>query len=149
MNDQRKVIFDQRLELMSQEVVTDTIADMRHEVIDELVARHIPEKAYPEQWDTTGLHDEILDAIFNLDLPIADWAKEEGIADEEVRERILRAGRRAGRRARRALRTRDHAPDREGGPAADARSRCGASTRRCSTICARWSASAATPSAIR
>ncbi len=91
MNDQRKAIFDQRIELMSQEVVTETIHEMRHEVIDTLVARHIPERAYPEQWDTAGLHDEILDVV-GLDLPIADWAKEEGIAEEEVRERIVRAG---------------------------------------------------------
>ena len=91
MNDQRKAIFDQRIELMSQEVVTDTIHEMRHEVIDTLVNRHIPERAYPEQWDAAGLHDEIHDVI-GLDLPIADWAKEEGIAEEEVRERIVRAG---------------------------------------------------------
>ncbi len=90
MNDQRKAIFDQRIELMSQEVVTDTVNEMRHEVIDALVSRHIPERAYPEQWDTTGLHDEIHDVI-GLDLPVADWAKEEGIAEEEVRDRIARA----------------------------------------------------------
>jgi preprotein translocase subunit SecA len=91
MNDQRKAIFDQRIELMSQEVVTDTIAEMRREVIETLVAKHIPGHAYPEQWDTAGLHDEILDVV-GLDLPVADWAKEEGIAEEEVLERIIRAG---------------------------------------------------------
>ncbi len=90
MNDQRKVIFDQRIELMSQEIVTETVAEMRHEIVDELVTRHIPERAYPEQWDTAGLHDQMQE-VFNLDLPIADWAKEEGIAEEEVRDRILRA----------------------------------------------------------
>ena len=91
MNDQRKAIFDQRIELMSQDVVTDTIHEMRREVIETLVNKHIPERAYPEQWDTAGLHDEILDVV-SLDLPIADWAKEEGIAEEEVLERITRAG---------------------------------------------------------
>ena len=91
MNDQRKAIFDQRIELMSQDVVTDTIHEMRREVIETLVTKHIPERAYPEQWDTAGLHDEILDVV-GLDLPIADWAKEEGIAEEEVLERITRAG---------------------------------------------------------
>ena len=91
MNDQRKAIFDQRIELMSQDVVTDTIHEMRREVIETLVSKHIPERAYPEQWDTAGLHDEILDVV-GLDLPIADWAKEEGIAEEEVLERITRAG---------------------------------------------------------
>ncbi len=91
MNDQRKAIFDQRIELMSQEVVTDTINEMRREVIETLVTKHIPERAYPEQWDATGLHDEILDVV-GLDLPIADWAKEEGIAEEEVLERVIRGG---------------------------------------------------------
>jgi preprotein translocase subunit SecA len=89
MNDQRKVIFEQRLELMRDETVDETITDMRHSVIDELVAKHIPEKAYPEQWDVDGL-DEALKAVFTLDLPVKDWSKEEGIADEEVRERITR-----------------------------------------------------------
>ncbi len=90
MNDQRRVIFEQRIELMGQETVTDTVSGMRSEVVELLVARHIPEKAYAEQWDTQGLHDELL-AILNLDLPVADWAQEEGIAEEEVLERVSRA----------------------------------------------------------
>ena len=59
MNDQRKVIFEQRIELMRDEKVAETVADMRHAVIDELVAKHVPENAYPEQWDTPGLKDEV------------------------------------------------------------------------------------------
>jgi preprotein translocase subunit SecA len=90
MNDQRKVIFDQRIDLMAQDDVSETVADMRNEVIERLVARHIPEKAYPEQWDTRGLRDAVRN-ILNLDLPVDEWAKEEGIADEAVRERIQRA----------------------------------------------------------
>ncbi len=89
MNDQRKVIFEQRLELMREEQVEDTIVDMRHSVIDEMVAKHIPEQAYPEQWDIDGL-DAQLREVLTLDLPVKDWAKEEGIADEEVRERVKR-----------------------------------------------------------
>jgi preprotein translocase subunit SecA len=89
MNDQRKVIFEQRVELMRDEAVDETITDMRHSVIDELVAKHIPEKAYPEQWDVAAL-DEALKGVLTLDLPVKDWAREEGIADEEVRERIIR-----------------------------------------------------------
>ncbi len=89
MNDQRKVIFEQRLELMRDEAVDETIADMRHAVIEDLVAKFIPEKAYPEQWDTASL-DEALKNVLTIDLPVKDWAKEEGIADEEVRERIAR-----------------------------------------------------------
>ncbi len=87
MNDQRKVIFDQRIELMRDENVAETVSDMRHAVIDDLVAKHVPENAYPEQWDTPGLKTE-LERVLGLDLPVEEWAKEEGIADEEIIARI-------------------------------------------------------------
>ena len=86
-NDQRKVIFEQRIDLMKDDNVSETVADMRHALIEELVSKHIPENAYPEQWDVAGLQ-EAVKSILNLDLPVVEWAKEEGIADEEVRERI-------------------------------------------------------------
>ena len=70
--------------------MTETVAGMRHELIDMLIAKHIPEKVYPEQWDVEGLQEDI-QANFNLDVPVDEWAKEEGIADEEVRERLNRA----------------------------------------------------------
>src|SRR6188768_1819910 len=89
MNDQRKVIFEQRLELMKDETADETIVDMRHEVVEGLVAKHIPENAYAEQWDVAGL-DAALKNVLALDLPVQDWAKEEGIAGEEMRERIIR-----------------------------------------------------------
>jgi preprotein translocase subunit SecA len=89
-HDQRKVIFDQRREIMSAEDVSEQIADFRAQVVEDLVARHIPERAYAEQWDAAGLHDEV-EKIFGLDLPVVDWTKEEGIADEEVRDRIVKA----------------------------------------------------------
>ncbi|HEX7073362.1 MAG TPA: preprotein translocase subunit SecA [Hyphomicrobiaceae bacterium] len=90
MNDQRKVIFDQRIDIMGMDDVSETITDMRHEVIDELVKRHIPENAYAEQWDAEGLQTEVKN-IFGLDLPIVEWAAEEGIADQEIRERLIEA----------------------------------------------------------
>jgi len=90
LNDQRKVIFEQRKEIMSAEEVSGEIGQMREEVVEDLVARHIPEKAYAEQWDAAGLHEEVF-KTFGIDLPIVDWTKEEGIADEEVRERIQKA----------------------------------------------------------
>ncbi|MEM1047619.1 MAG: preprotein translocase subunit SecA [Pseudomonadota bacterium] len=90
MNDQRKVVFEQRIELMDGETVAETVSDMRHDVIDGLVSEYIPEKAYPEQWETKKLRERV-QAVLNLDLPIPDWAKEEGIADEEVRERVKEA----------------------------------------------------------
>jgi preprotein translocase subunit SecA len=87
MNDQRKVIFDQRIDLMRDENVAGTVADMRHAVVDDMVAKHVPENAYPEQWDTPGLKEE-LNRVLGLDLPVDQWAKEEGIADEELIARI-------------------------------------------------------------
>jgi preprotein translocase subunit SecA len=89
MNDQRKVIFDQRVEWMSDDVTAEVVVDMRHTVIEELVAKHVPENAYPEQWDVAGLKQE-LDRVLGIDLPVDQWAKEEGIADEELRSRIER-----------------------------------------------------------
>ena len=89
MNDQRKVIFEQRVEWMRDEAVNEVVADMRQAAIEDLVAKHVPENAYPEQWDTKGLRDE-LKRILDLDLPVDEWAKEEGIADEELLSRIER-----------------------------------------------------------
>jgi preprotein translocase subunit SecA len=89
MNDQRKVIFDQRVEWMSDEATAEIVADMRHTVIDDLVAKHVPENAYPEQWDAAGLKEE-LKRVLGLDLPVDEWATEEGIADEEIFTRVER-----------------------------------------------------------
>ena len=90
MNDQRKVIYEQRKDLMAADEVDATVKEMRDNVVHGVVARCIPEKAYAEQWDTAGLHEESL-RIFGLDLPVEDWAKEEGVADTEIRERITDA----------------------------------------------------------
>ncbi len=87
MNSQRKVVFEQRRDFMRQASVRETIDDMRQGVADDLVTRHIPEEAYPEQWDTAALKEGVMQFL-NLDLPIEEWAKEEGIADAELRERI-------------------------------------------------------------
>jgi preprotein translocase subunit SecA len=89
MNDQRKVIFDQRVEWMSDAVTAEVVTDMRHSVVEDLVAKHVPEKAYPEQWDVAGLKEEMT-RVLGLDLPVDAWAKEEGIADEELLSRIER-----------------------------------------------------------
>ena len=88
MNDQRKVIYEQRKELMDVSDVSSTITEMRHEVIEDMVEKCMPENAYVEQWDTGALHEEVL-RILGIDLPVEDWAKEEGIADTEVRERLI------------------------------------------------------------
>ena len=86
-NDQRKVIFDQRVDLMKSDSVAEMIADMRHDFIDDIVAKHVPEHAYAEQWDVAGLKEE-LTRVLGIELPVDEWAKEEGIADEELLTRI-------------------------------------------------------------
>ena len=87
MNDQRKVVFAQRLELMDSANLSETVAEMRQDVIEDIVAKHIPENAYAEQWDAAGLKQEVLQYL-NLDLPIEDWVQEEGIGEDAIRERI-------------------------------------------------------------
>jgi len=89
MNDQRRVIFEQRVELMQGDEVAETVADMRRTQIEDIVSKHIPENAYPEQWDTDGLVEDVRN-LLNLDLPLKEWADEEGIADAEIRERLTK-----------------------------------------------------------
>ncbi|MDI1266775.1 MAG: SEC-C metal-binding domain-containing protein, partial [bacterium] len=86
-NDQRKVIFDQRIDLMKDDSVAETVADMRHAFVEDVVNKHVPEHAYAEQWDVAGLKEE-LKRVLDVDLPVDEWAKEEGIADEELLARI-------------------------------------------------------------
>lgn len=90
LNDQRKVIFEQRIELMDATDVSGTIEDMRHEVIETMVRTHIPERAYVEQWDVAGLKQQVA-LTLNLDLPIDVWAEEEGIAEDDMVARITEA----------------------------------------------------------
>jgi len=90
LNDQRKVIFEQRVEMMEAPNISETVSDMRREVVDDLVTTHIPERAYAEQWDAAGLKTQAAN-ILNLDLPIEDWVKEEGIGEDDIRERLTEA----------------------------------------------------------
>ena len=90
MNDQRKVVFEQRREFMAAESVRETIDEMRESTVEDIVASNIPPDAYPEQWNVAGLKEGV-ERWLNLDLPVEDWAKEEGIADEEIRERLHKA----------------------------------------------------------
>ncbi len=87
MNDQRKVIYEQRREIMKADNVSEIVGDMREEVLDDVIDKHIPEKAFAEEWKISELSTEIK-KIFGVDLPIIDWAKEEGIAEKEIRERV-------------------------------------------------------------
>ncbi len=90
MNDQRKVIFEQRIDIMRGEEISDTVDDMRHQVVDDLIATHIPHNAYAEQWDVETLHQRLGETLA-IDFPVSEWAEEEGIADEEIRERVGQA----------------------------------------------------------
>ncbi|HQS18999.1 preprotein translocase subunit SecA [Reyranella sp.] len=87
MNAQRQEIYKERIELMGTEDVSETVAGMRRDVVDTLVKRTIPEGVYAEQWKIGELKEEV-QRIFGLDLPVDDWAKEEGIADEEIKTRL-------------------------------------------------------------
>jgi preprotein translocase subunit SecA len=90
MNDQRKVVYEQRREIMNSRDVAATVAEMRTDSVEEAVALAIPENSLPEQWDVAALHAECL-RLLALDLPLADWAKEEGIDSDTLLERIVAA----------------------------------------------------------
>jgi preprotein translocase subunit SecA len=87
MNDQRKAIFEQRIEFMTAKDVDEVVGDMRFQVVEDLVSQHIPPNAYSEKWDVAGLA-EAVKRVFGLDAPVEEWAREEGIADEEIATRV-------------------------------------------------------------
>ncbi len=87
MNEQRKRVFEQRREVMESTDLAEEIQDMRHDVVDDIVAEAIPPKAYPDQWDMSGLYAKVIEN-FNLDLPIIEWGKEEGVDEETIAERL-------------------------------------------------------------
>jgi preprotein translocase subunit SecA len=87
MNDQRKAIFSQRREIMETTEVEEITGDMREQVVEDLVTQYLPPKSYVDQWDTEGLQAALMEKL-NLNLPIADWATEEGVDQDDMRERI-------------------------------------------------------------
>ena len=87
MNDQRKVIFSQRMEVMEAEEVEEIVQDMRHEVIDDLVDFHMPPKSYADQWDAEGLKTSVEEKL-GVSLPLVEWSEEEGVDAEDIRERL-------------------------------------------------------------
>lgn len=90
MNDQRKTIFEQRMEFMTDDDVSDVIVDFRHQVCEDLIEEYVPKKAYAEQWDIEGLTEKAKETLA-MEIPFADWAKEEGIADEEMLDRLKKS----------------------------------------------------------
>ena len=87
MNDQRKVIFGQRREVMEAEDLSDVAQDMRQDVIDDLIDYHMPPKSYADQWDMEGLKASVEDKI-GITVPLVEWGDEEGVDNDEVRERL-------------------------------------------------------------
>lgn len=90
MNEQRKVIFSQRREIMESSDLSEVVQDMRHQVIEDLVATHMPARSYADQWETEELQSRIRE-MMSLDVPVAEWAAEEGVDDAEIRERLEKA----------------------------------------------------------
>jgi preprotein translocase subunit SecA len=90
VNDQRKAVFEQRQEFMEATDLSSIISEMRSDVVEDLIARHLPPKAYAEQWNVEGLTDDVR-SILGLELPIATWAAEDGIANEEIQDRVMKA----------------------------------------------------------
>jgi preprotein translocase subunit SecA len=90
VNDQRKAVFEQRQEFMESANLSETITEMRHDVVGDMIHRHLPPKAYAEQWDIEGL-DEKVRTYLGMELPLKDWAAEEGIGHEELEQRIVKA----------------------------------------------------------
>jgi preprotein translocase subunit SecA len=89
MNDQRKVIFGQRREIMGSADLSDVTTDMRHQVIDDLIDTHMPPKTYADQWDTEGLYAKVIEEL-GIDVPVMEWAAEEGVDDEIIHERLAK-----------------------------------------------------------
>ena len=87
MNEQRKIIFKQRMEIMQAKDLSEIVSDMRSQVIDDLVETHIPPKTYAEQWDAQGLYAAVLENL-NVDVPVIEWVAEEGVDDEIIAERL-------------------------------------------------------------
>ncbi|WP_298361093.1 preprotein translocase subunit SecA [uncultured Litoreibacter sp.] len=90
MNDQRKAIFGQRMEIMEAEEVGEIAQDMRHQVIDDLVDQYMPPKTYADQWDTQGLYVATMEKL-GIDVPVIEWADEEGVDNDEIAERLYKA----------------------------------------------------------
>ncbi len=84
------MIFEQRIELMRGQEISETVDDMREQVIEDLIHANIPPNAYAEQWDVETLHQKLGEALA-IDFPVSEWAEEEGIAEEEIRERVTEA----------------------------------------------------------
>ena len=87
MNDQRKVIFGQRREIMEADDLAEITQDMRHQVIDDLVTQFMPPKSYADQWDVESLQAVLVENL-GVDAPVVKWAAQEGVDDDTIREKL-------------------------------------------------------------
>ena len=90
MNEQRKVIFGQRREIMEAQDLSEITTDMRHQVIDDFIEQYLPPNTYADQWDAEGLYSAVQEQL-GVDVPVMDWVEEEGVDDEAIRERLVEA----------------------------------------------------------
>ncbi|HIF76474.1 MAG TPA: preprotein translocase subunit SecA [Sulfitobacter sp.] len=90
MNEQRKVIFGQRREIMEADNLNEIVTDMREQVIDDLIDTYMPPKTYADQWDTQGFYAAVIEQL-NVDVPIIAWCEEDGVDDDVIRERLMQA----------------------------------------------------------
>ena len=90
VNDQRKAVFEQRQEFMDATDLSELVGEFRNDVISDLIEKHMPPKAYAEQWDIDGLSEKVKSTL-GLELPLHDWAAEEGVSNEEIEERVIAA----------------------------------------------------------
>ncbi|MEM8694324.1 MAG: SEC-C metal-binding domain-containing protein, partial [Pseudomonadota bacterium] len=90
MNDQRRVVFSQRREIMEAEDLSEITSDMRDEVVDDLIDEYMPANSYADQWDTQGLYAAVIENL-GMDVPVIAWCEEEGVDDEQIRERLIEA----------------------------------------------------------
>ncbi|WP_299139711.1 preprotein translocase subunit SecA [uncultured Tateyamaria sp.] len=90
MNDQRKVVFSQRREIMEADDLSEITSDMRDEVVDDLIDQYMPANSYADQWDTQGLYAAVIEQL-GLNVPVMEWCDEEGVDDEQIRERLIAA----------------------------------------------------------
>ena len=90
MNEQRKVVFGQRRDIMKADDLNEIVTDMRHQVIDDLIETYMPARTYADQWDTRGFYAAVIEKL-NIDLPIIAWCEEDGVDDEVIRQRLVEA----------------------------------------------------------
>ncbi|MGC3937958.1 preprotein translocase subunit SecA [Roseobacter sp. EG26] len=90
MNEQRKVVFTQRRDIMEAADLSEITTDMRHQVIDDLIDQYLPPNTYADQWDSEGLHTAVQEKL-SLDVPVGEWVEEEGVDDEAIRDRLVEA----------------------------------------------------------